>query len=222
MFTLNTLLLYQRDLKWAGTNWQAHSRTCFLIWPPLVYWIYLSTILRVPSGPRLHNWQKQIFFTFLRWKSRGPSQPKSVLCSNWWDSEWTGANYPVRSPPRLGDCRALVSDGIWWSTVFLCCTNSTMYFHFSEELWADSNFLTGSIPTELGNLSMLGKLLELPSWSPIFVILTNRRIHNVLESIQVGLNDLTGEVPLEVCNIPTLGQLVVAPLPCGDCTRFTC
>jgi hypothetical protein len=98
--------------------------------------------------------------------------------------------------------------------------------HFLVELHLGSNKLTGSIPTELGNLSKLGglelndNLLSQTIPSEIGKLLN-------MSVLLVTNNELSGEVPPKVCElrIPGLGMLGTFEADCepfGQYGRLSC
>jgi hypothetical protein len=117
-------------------------------------------------------------------------------------------------------------------------------FHFSVELWLDSNFLTGTIPESIGLRTTLASLsltsCEITGTIPTTMgLLTDMKqlwlFDNMLTGtvptelglmtdmsiLQVEANDLTGSIPADLC---TLRNDVGGPLETlsADCqTRVT-
>ncbi len=108
---------------------------------------------------------------------------------------WVSWNFSSSTPPD-----ASIVNGWYGVTV----TNNRV-----TELLLNSNQLTGSIPTELGNLSNLEEL-ELNSNQLTGSIPTELGNLSNLEELELNSNQLTGSIPTELGNLSNLGFLLLS------------
>ena len=137
------------------------------------------------------------------------------------NNRWLSTNDLTGSiPSELGMLSALVD--LYVSLLpHICFLSFVVLFlvflnHNFNNRWLSTNDLTGSIPSELGNLSNLTYLYVslLPhicslSFVVLFLVFLNHNFNNR----QLSTNDLTGSIPSELGMLSNLANLYVSLLP---------